>query len=340
MPLTLAKCTNCGATLEVENTKDACICPYCKSAFIVEKAINNYNITNNITAGTVNIFGGNSADFVIRAGTLEKYNGASTVVVIPSSVTSIGENAFSGCIGLTEITIPNSVIYIGERAFQGCSGLTEITIPSSVTSIGAAAFKNCSGLTEITILNGMTSIGESAFQGCSGLTEITIPNSVTSIGESAFSGCKHLHMLTIENSQTNIITGNYYERPSFEFCDIETINAPEEWKKKYRDAFDCLKVYTPKSTNTYQTSGCYIATAVYGSYNAPEVRTLRRFRDEELQRTILGRAFIRTYCLLSPPVAKRLKDAEKINAAVRRILDKWVLKLEKRYIKNHSTDLR
>ncbi|NMD44902.1 MAG: leucine-rich repeat domain-containing protein, partial [Clostridiales bacterium] len=116
------------------------MCPYCKSAFIVEKAINNYNITNNITAGTVNIFGGNSADFVIRAGTLEKYNGASTVVVIPSSVTSIGENAFSGCIGLTEITIPNSVIYIGERAFQGCSGLTEITIPSSVTSIGAAAF--------------------------------------------------------------------------------------------------------------------------------------------------------------------------------------------------------
>lgn len=90
MPIIPAKCTNCGAALEVDSAKDAAVCPYCGSAFIVEKAINNYNTTNHITANTVNIYGSNTADFIIRAGTLEKYNGASSEVMIPDSVTSIG----------------------------------------------------------------------------------------------------------------------------------------------------------------------------------------------------------------------------------------------------------
>ena len=59
---------------------------------------------------------------------------------IPNSVTSIGQNAFWGCRGLTSITIPNSVTSIGKWAFTHCSGLTNITIPNSVTSIGGNAF--------------------------------------------------------------------------------------------------------------------------------------------------------------------------------------------------------
>lgn len=50
--------------------------------------------------------------------------------------------------------------------------------------------------------------------------------------------------------------------------------------------------------------GCYIATAVYGSYEAPEVLTLRRFRDEQLSATRVGRSFIRTYYRISPALAK------------------------------------
>ena len=73
--------------------------------------------------------------------------------------------------------------------------------------------------------------------------------------------------------------------------------------------------------------GCYIATAVYGSYDAPEVLTLRRFRDKTLKKSLFGRLFIRLYYILSPPVAKKLKNTHRVNIFVRRILDKWVSRL-------------
>ena len=159
------------------------------------------------------------------------------------SVTSIGDNVFWGCSGLTSVTIPNSVSYIGKYAFASCSGLTSVTIPNSVSYIGKYAFASCSGLTSVTvdknngtydsrnncnaiietstnklivgcnntiIPNSVTSIGEFAFSDCSGLTSVAIPNSVTSIGESAFARCSGLTSVTIPNSVTSIGSWTFY----------------------------------------------------------------------------------------------------------------------------------
>lgn len=52
------------------------------------------------------------------------------------------------------------------------------------------------------------------------------------------------------------------------------------------------------------TNGCYVATCVYGSYDCPQVWTLRRFRDNTLAKSILGRAFIRTYYAVSPTIVR------------------------------------
>ena len=70
-------------------------------------------------------------------------------LVIPNSVTSIGDYAFCSCLGLTSVTIPNSVTSIGNSAFSSCSGLTSVTIPNSVMSIGQYAFGWCSGLLDV-----------------------------------------------------------------------------------------------------------------------------------------------------------------------------------------------
>ncbi len=151
---------------------------------------------------------------------------------IPSSITSIGEYAFSGCTGLTAVTIPSSVTSIGDFALTGCTGLTTINIaadnsaycsmdgvvfskdkktlvvypsgrsgsyslPSSVTSIGNAAFSHCTGLTTVTIPSGVTMIGEYAFSGCTGLTAVTIPKNVTSISVVAFNRCTGLTNINV-----------------------------------------------------------------------------------------------------------------------------------------------
>ena len=86
-------------------------------------------------------------------------------LIIPNSVSSIGEHAFAYCISLISITIPNSVTSIGKSAFASCSGLTSVTIPNSVTSIGNYAFHICSGLTSVTIPKSVKSIGIGAFDG-------------------------------------------------------------------------------------------------------------------------------------------------------------------------------
>ena len=120
--------------------------------------------------------------------------------IIPDSVTSIGNGAFSGCSFLSSIVIPDSVTSIGDGAFSGCSSLSSIVIPKSVTSIGDSAFSNCSSLSSIVIPESVTSIGDRAFSGCRSLSSIVIPNSVTSIGEWAFSDCSSLKYISIPKS--------------------------------------------------------------------------------------------------------------------------------------------
>ena len=190
--------------------------------------------------------------------------------IIPNSVTSIGDNAFSYCNGLTSVTISNSATSIGDYAFGLCPGLTSVTIPNSVTSIGTGAFIGCSGITAFevdkanpsymsengiifdkaektlvnfpvgkpgsysyAIPNSVTSIGDYAFSYCNGLTSVTIPNSVTSFGFYAFGWCFGLSSVTCYATEPPSITA-----PAFYGVDLPncTLYVPKGSKALYEAA--------------------------------------------------------------------------------------------------------
>ena len=161
-------------------------------------------------------------------------------IVIPNSVTSIGDLAFSFCSSLAEVVIPNSVVCINGNPFWYWNGkleclspsfvyennilfnkdksriisfrnqnLTSYVIPNNVTSIGDRAFSFCSSLAEVVIPNSVTRIGDSAFESCSSLAEVIIPDSITGIGDHTFSLCKSLAEVIIPNSVTNIGKGAF-----------------------------------------------------------------------------------------------------------------------------------
>ena len=155
---------------------------------------------------------------------------------IPSTITTIGYEAFNGCSELTSINMPNSISAIESSAFSDCSDLTSIYFSNSLTSIGSNAFYGTAwynnqpdGLvyagpvaykykgtmpngTIINILDGTLGISEFAFNICSGLIDINIPSTVTNIGNRAFYGCSGLTSISIPNSVISI--GN----SAFEKC--------------------------------------------------------------------------------------------------------------------------
>ena len=136
------------------------------------------------------IFGASSYDYN------DDYVPKSLRTVMITGGTQIGNSAFYGCGGLTDIKLPRSVISIGMHAFYGCSGLTSVTFDdnSRLTSIGASAFEGCGGLVSVNFGNDsrLTKIGDGAFSGCGRLTNFEIPAHVMKIGTSAFSGCNKL----------------------------------------------------------------------------------------------------------------------------------------------------
>ena len=105
-------------------------------------------------------------------------------IVLPSNLATIGNYAFRGCRNLTHINIPYSVINIGDRAFSG-SGLTVFEIPSTISTISNGMLSN-TNLSSIEIPENIVAIGASAFANNPQLSYVSIPNSVKHIGANAF----------------------------------------------------------------------------------------------------------------------------------------------------------
>ena len=99
------------------------------------------------------------------------------------------------------------------------------------------------------------------------------------------------------------------------------------WDDGYESSRRAYRKSTGGSSSTQSSDGCYVATCVYGSYDCPQVWTLRRFRDLTLGQTALGKAFIRTYYAVSPTIVKWFGKTAWFKNMWRGVLDKMVQKL-------------
>jgi len=213
-----------------------------------------------------------------------------TSFIIPDSVTSIEDSAFSDCSSLTSVTIPDSVTSIGSYAFSNCTSLISITIPDSVTSIGYQAFYDCTSLTSVTMSDSITSIGDWIFKDCTNLvgniydgaqylgddinkyiflfkasnTTTTINSNTKFIGCYAFSDCTNLTSITIPDSVTSI--GSY----AFSNCtSLTSITIPNNVTNIGNGAFgNCtslMSITIPDritSISFYAFSGCTNLTSI------------------------------------------------------------------------------
>lgn len=211
--------------------------------FIIRLDLTNWNWNTQMGATfTVTVAAAtNTFDFNLTTGTITKYNGTDTVVVIPSkingvTVTTIGTDAFLG-LNITSVTIPDSVTEIGSNAFADCTNLTSVnyagdwsnlTIQSGNPAVQGAANEQlfdfaftpdntavivnnykCKGTAaDVTIPSRykgkpVTAINNAAFPN-SAVTSVTIPDSITSIPDAAFVNCSKLTNISIPNSVTYI----------------------------------------------------------------------------------------------------------------------------------------
>ena len=291
----------------------------CKEAFKSCTKLTGVYITD-LAKWCVIDFATGDANPLTNARKLYLNNQLVTDLVIPDSVTSIGNFAFFKCTSLKSITIPDTVQNIGASAFAYCASLTSVTLPDSAFSIPLGAFAACTSLTNITIPDSVTSIGTYAFLACTSLTSVKVGNSVTSIDREAFENCRALTNIMIPNSVTSIDYRAFYG-----CSNLTNIMGG----KGLKDIDGCAFENCPNLKKKPKVGGgCYVATCVYGSYDCPEVWTLRRYRDELLGASWHGRMFIRLYYAVSPTLVKWFGHTRWFKKLFKKRLDKMVQKLQ------------
>lgn len=116
-----------------------------------------------------------------------------------SKLVSIGNDAFRGCSGITNMIVPDNVTTIGSGAFQACTSMAAVSLGIKNLSIQAYTFTSCTKLSDIEIPQSVMSIGMNALSLCNSISEVNIPKSVQSILFEAFSSCPLLKKVTINN---------------------------------------------------------------------------------------------------------------------------------------------
>ena len=351
MALVPAKCTQCGANINIDNELEAAVCEHCGTPFIVEKAINNYNTTitnnNNFSGANINVVGADIDNLLELAEmAIEAKNGDEALEysnraleINPKSwkawLIKMKTVEYSSTVGNTK---NNEIIKYGNKAIEYNNNNEDVKIEvykyyikraTDLLMIGINSLKDTAKVKQL------LAISPSGVAKGDTATRIMYLN----LGSEALKLKREIPEKYIkqdnELQERIVILAKLYS--SMCEADVERITlyglklnpAALEAREKTLVGF---KEYLPEEKATEikndavkkNNEGCYVATAVYGSYDCPQVWTLRRYRDNELAKTWYGRAFIRTYYTISPTIVKWFGETEWFKNMWRGKLDKMV----------------
>lgn len=365
MGFVAAKCTQCGANIEVDDTKEAGICKYCGTAFVTEKAINNYIINN-----TINI---QNAQLIIPPKDIEKirklgneeyqkgnYDKAYDYFSEVLEVSEDDEFIFKRKI-IEQLKSTHDLAYmyfpkILKPYFESINA-SEASYEEKLSNIQAACQdcynviskyyykKRSQYISNGNIIN--DSYGNFLLT-CRDTVwaikhlvdyEFSIINTYKEIENAILSQCDFA--ISVLDSQTkkygssDSAYGCYTLRGNFADQCYENASVIAGYKNRITQYSLPSNLISPSNGGKgAETNGCYIATCVYGSYDCPQVWTLRRFRDYTLDETWYGRFFIKCYYAISPTLVKWFGETKWFRSFWRTKLDKMVASLNNKGIED------
>lgn len=199
-----------------------------------------YNWINDNTELAVTSGGGYSGNVVIPK--LVSYGGATY------SVTEIGQGAFSDCTSLTSISLPSSLTSIGDWAFSN-TGISSVSIPEGITDIKGRVFNSCQNLISIVFPSSLKYIGEYAFAGCASLSKINLPESLETIGKESFSYCPLIKNVTIPASVNIIGEGVFMNCNELESVTMKNANPADIASNTFSNCDNAI-LYVPRGSRT------------------------------------------------------------------------------------------
>ena len=125
---------------------------------------------------------------------------ATTLLILPETLTFIGDSAFEACTKLDGVKFPEHLNAIGSNAFQNCTSLSRAILPNDLQHFGKAVFAGCTSLTEVSIPHDISRIAVNTFDGCTALQTVHLPAGTDLIADSAFNGCTALQRVEYDGT--------------------------------------------------------------------------------------------------------------------------------------------
>lgn len=362
MPLVAAKCTQCGANIEVDDTREGGICKFCGTAFITEKAINNYStyITNNYT--TNNNFSGATVTMVSADidGLFEKakkellLQNWKNANVYLDEIKKADANAIQIISNLFKET--NVLQVVKKLWIQSPESAQTKEALDEIVSYDSQNIEVWLFLIETSIFTeDIISYGNKAIALAPDIKKEYYKNKVYTLyiekdfdPHIAFSMQRLVDEIPASAIMNNKVLNDllYNKCREFIITNKQIIGSYSDMLNRFAEklqdnqrVFIQDMLYSKKRNNGKlvvkgSDGSCYVATCVYGSYDCPEVWTLRRFRDYTLNTTWYGRLFIRCYYAISPTIVKWFGQTKWFKAFWKTKLDKMVHNLNNKGIAN------